>query len=128
MSRTWCLPSLIWKKQSKGLPPIGLLTLQVHLRKRLKVLPDLKGVTLADLEVREIEGGDYVVAVVRQKGRTTVDLLAEELPGLISKINFVKSMRWNTTNVAFSRPIRWLLALHGQRLFPLNLPAYELAI
>jgi len=77
-----------------------------------------KGVALGDLEVREIDGGEYVVAVVRKKGRVTGDLLAEELPDLIGKIHFGKSMRWNKTNVAFSRPVRWLLALHGQVVIP----------
>ncbi len=27
-------------------------------------------------------------------------------------------MRWNETNIAFSRPIRWLLALHGRQVVP----------
>ncbi len=72
-----------------------------------------KGVALADLQVREIDGGSYVTAVVRQTGRSAVDVLAEALPGLIASIRFDKSMRWNHSNVAFSRPIRWLLALFG---------------
>ncbi len=77
-----------------------------------------KGVALTDLEVREIDGGKYVVAVVHQAGRNAVAALAEALPGLIGGLKFDKPMRWNSTNVVFSRPIRWLLALFGQQVVP----------
>lgn len=72
-----------------------------------------KGVALADLEVRELDGGRYVVALVRQTGRATVEVLVEALPGLAAGLKFDKSMRWNSSNVTFSRPVRWLLALYG---------------
>ncbi len=77
-----------------------------------------KGLDASKLEVREIDGGEYVVAVVRQAGRAASEVLTEALPNLIAEINFVKAMRWNQTNIAFSRPIRWLLALHGQTVIP----------
>ena len=72
-----------------------------------------KGVAVADLEVREMDGGRYVAAVVRQAGRATPEVLAEALPGLVAGLKFDKSMRWNSSNVVFSRPVRWLLALYG---------------
>jgi glycyl-tRNA synthetase len=77
-----------------------------------------KGVAVSDLEVREIDDGKYVVAIVRKKGRATRDLLAGALPDMIAGIHFGKSMRWNWTNVAFSRPVRWLLALYGSSIIP----------
>jgi len=77
-----------------------------------------KGVDVSALETREIDGGEYVVAVVRQAGRTALEVLTEALPKLVADIYFVKTMRWNLTNVAFSRPIRWLLALHGEAVIP----------
>jgi len=72
-----------------------------------------KGLSVSDLQVVEMDGGRYVAAVVRQPGRPAAEVLAEALPGLIASIRFDKSMRWNRSNVAFSRPIRWLLALYG---------------
>jgi glycyl-tRNA synthetase len=68
-----------------------------------------KGVAVSDLEVRKIEGGDYVVAVVREKGRYTTEILVDVLSELVAGIQFGRSMRWNWTNVAFSRPIRGTL-------------------
>jgi len=76
-----------------------------------------KGVDPKKLEVRQIDGGSYVVAVVQELGRFAPDVLATALPALIASLRFDKAMRWNASNVAFSRPIRWLVALYaGQPL------------
>ncbi|HEX7975872.1 MAG TPA: glycine--tRNA ligase subunit beta, partial [Anaerolineales bacterium] len=73
-----------------------------------------KGIDPGDLQVREMDGGRYAVAVVRQAGRPAAEVLAEALPGLVASLHFEKSMRWNSSNVFYSRPIRWLLALYGE--------------
>jgi glycyl-tRNA synthetase len=77
-----------------------------------------KGIQVADLRVVEEEGKRYVAAVIREEGRPTAAVLAEALPDLIADIKFQKSMRWNQTNVAYSRPLRWLLALFGPDVIP----------
>jgi glycyl-tRNA synthetase len=78
------------------------------------------GVDVADLQIREDApaGGKYVFAVVKQTGRPAPEVLAEALPKLIAEIKFEKSMRWNDSGVAFSRPIRWLVALFGETVIP----------
>jgi glycyl-tRNA synthetase len=77
-----------------------------------------KGVSVDALEVREIDGGRYVTAMVRETGRPAATVLAELLPALIARLQFEKTMRWNASGVAFSRPIRWLVALLGDQLVP----------
>ena len=72
-----------------------------------------KGIALEALQVREMDGGRYAVAIVRQAGRPAPQVLGAALPDLIASLRFDKSMRWNSSNVFFSRPIRWLLALYG---------------
>jgi len=72
-----------------------------------------KGVELQDLKVREVDGGQYVVAVIRQPGRPAPEVLAEALPAFIASLRVDKPMRWNSSNVYFSRPIRWLMAFYG---------------
>jgi glycyl-tRNA synthetase len=79
-----------------------------------------KGISVTELQVVEMDGGRYVAAVIRQAGRPAAEVLAEALPGLISALRFDKSMRWNRTNVYFSRPIRWLLALFGHQVISFN--------
>jgi glycyl-tRNA synthetase len=70
------------------------------------------------LEIREEGNNKYVFAVVKQKGRPTPEVLAEALPKLVESIKFEKSMRWNDSGVAFSRPIRWYVALLGDMVIP----------
>ena len=79
-------------------------------------------VNTKDLQVREDAqaGGKYVFAAVSQKGRPTPDVLSEALPKLVASLKFEKSMRWDESGVAFSRPIRWLVALLGESVIPLE--------
>ncbi|MBK8619493.1 MAG: glycine--tRNA ligase subunit beta [Anaerolineales bacterium] len=40
------------------------------------------------------------------------------MPKLVESIKFEKSMRWNDSGIAFSRPIRWYVALLGDMVIP----------
>lgn len=77
-----------------------------------------KGVAVADLKTREIDGGVYMVALVKETTRSAYEVLLEALPALVAGIKFDKSMRWNFTNVPFSRPVRWLAAMLGEAVIP----------
>ncbi len=77
-----------------------------------------RGVDVTALQVVEDKGGRYVAAVVHETGRPAVEVLAEALPGCIAGLTFGKSMRWNATNVSYSRPLRWLVALYGSQVVP----------
>lgn len=59
----------------------------------------------------------YVYARVSEPSRLSLEVLAEDLPGAIAKLSFPKSMRWNS-QVLFSRPVRWIMALHGDVVIP----------
>ena len=74
--------------------------------------------SVEQLEVREMDGGQYVVAVRREEGRPAAKVLSALLPALIASPRFNQTIRWNHTNVAFSRPIRWLVALLGDAVVP----------
>ena len=84
-----------------------------------------RGMDVKDLQVSEIDGGQYVTALSSEKGRSAPEVLAEAIPGLIAGLKFEKIMRWNSSNVAFSRPIRWLLALFGETVVPFNYAGYS---
>ncbi|MCL5429733.1 MAG: glycine--tRNA ligase subunit beta [Chloroflexi bacterium] len=77
-----------------------------------------QGVDVSALKVEDLDGGKYVVARKQQKGRSAGEVLAAELPSLISSLRFEESMRWNASGANFSRPVRWLLALHGEHVVP----------
>lgn len=77
-----------------------------------------KGVGVADLKVVAEGGKQYVSAVVREEGRSTIEVLAGALPDLIASLRFTRTMRWNQTNVSYSRPLRWIVALYGSDIVP----------
>jgi glycyl-tRNA synthetase len=83
-----------------------------------------KGIDVSDLVVEEVDDGEYVVAHIKEQGQSATKVLHEALPDLIGGIRFNKSMRWNKSGVAFSRPIRWLLALHGDNVIPFKFAGY----
>ena len=77
-----------------------------------------KGVSTDDLRV--ISEGDrkYVATTIHKRGLASVDVLSEALPALIAGIKFERSMRWNQSNITYSRPLRWLAALFGSEVVP----------
>lgn len=77
-----------------------------------------KGVNVDDLKVKEIDGGSYVTVEVHEEGQPTLKVLSEVLDQEIAALRFDKSMRWNESGIAFSRPIRWLMALFGEAAIP----------
>ena len=84
-----------------------------------------KGVAVDALQVKDMGGGQYVVVQQFVAGRPAAEVLAEVLPNWIAQLRFPRSMRWNETGVAFSRPIRWLLALLGEAVVPCTYAGLE---
>ena len=80
-----------------------------------------KQIPIEALEAREMDGGVYAVAEVHQEGQSSLEVLPELLNTMMENIKFSKSMRWNASGKAFSRPIRWLLCLHGDVVVPCQL-------
>ncbi|UCC62746.1 MAG: glycine--tRNA ligase subunit beta [Anaerolineae bacterium] len=79
-----------------------------------------QGVAVDALQRREMDAGEYVIAIKVEPGRPADEVLAERLADLIAGIRFDRSMRWNESGVAFSRPIRWLVALLGDQVVPFD--------
>lgn len=77
-----------------------------------------RGVDVSALTVEEIDGGRYVMAKVEKIGRPATEVLAEALPAFVGAVKFGKSMRWNDSGIAYSRPLRWLVALFGDVVVP----------
>ncbi len=74
------------------------------------------GVEVEALEKQEMDGGIYAVAQVSAGTGPARHVLSEALPRVIAGLRFDKSMRWESSGTTFSRPIRWLLAIHGEHL------------
>src|SRR5690606_26565710 len=68
------------------------------------------------LFVEETEKGAYVAGRREERGKAAAEVLPELLAELTRAIPFPKSMRWGEGDVAFGRPVHWLLCLHGERV------------
>lgn len=78
-----------------------------------------QGVRPDQLYVKEFKGAEYVFTTKEVKGEETIRLLAS-FSELITSLSFPKNMRWSTYEQSFIRPIRWLVALFGQEVVPLE--------
>ena len=80
-----------------------------------------KGLTAADLTVEADENGaEYVYAVVSKPAVAATDLLCDILSGLIRGLSWPRSQRWGSGRDTFSRPVRWLVALFGDEVVPVQ--------
>lgn len=79
-----------------------------------------KGVSVADLRVEDVAGGSYVFAVVDEPGRPAIEVLTAALAELATTIDWPKSMRWGSGSARFIRPVRWLVALLGDTVVPVE--------
>lgn len=80
-----------------------------------------KGLTEEDIYFKEVSGNEYLFATIKEEGKNTDSILLEELQTIVKNVVFPKSMRWGGKNMRFVRPIRWLLALHNDKVLPVNL-------
>ncbi len=65
-----------------------------------------------DIEEEDIKGALYIVLHQKVTGKDTTDVLPELLPRLIQKLNFPRPMYWQSREIRFARPIRWIMALY----------------
>ena len=78
------------------------------------------GVDPADLEQRDTPKGPCLFATVLTPGRSSASLLPELILGWIDGLQGRRFMRWGTGGQRFSRPIRWLVALLGDAVIPVE--------
>ena len=65
------------------------------------------GITESDLYKED----DYVWAKIEKKGQPTKEILKENIPSIVLKIQGPHFMRWADLDVKFQRPIRWIVSL-----------------
>ena len=75
-----------------------------------------KGASADMLEVRNVDGVDYVYVTQNTAAENVADLLASALLGLIKSISWPKSCKWGSQTQLFSRPVRWILAMFGSEV------------
>jgi glycyl-tRNA synthetase beta chain len=71
------------------------------------------GITMSDLTIKTKGKGDYVAAIIEEKGGESKSVMSEIMKKIILSLRFPKSMRWGNGNLLFVRPIHWLAAIFG---------------
>ncbi|MCX8007665.1 MAG: glycine--tRNA ligase subunit beta [Coriobacteriia bacterium] len=79
-----------------------------------------KGVPVEALVRESGEGGEYVWAVVQRTGLPAQEILPDLLSNLAESIAWPKTMRWGSGEARFIRPVRWLVALFGDEVLPVE--------
>jgi glycyl-tRNA synthetase beta chain len=81
--------------------------------KAATVFAEKNGIPVNALAFRTTDRGEYVVALIDEKGGDTAVWLEQALREFILSIPFQKTMRWMDKDIRFARPIHWILALWG---------------
>jgi glycyl-tRNA synthetase beta chain len=99
---------------SVGLDPQGNLTPAAHgfLRRY--------GASAENLVRRMVGEKEYLFLRLKRPGRPTEEILKELVPEAVRLIPCSKYMRWDG-GMPFLRPIRWVVALFGEKVVPLEL-------
>ncbi len=64
--------------------------------------------------------GTYVAIKRVHKEATPLERLSKTFEEILQSVPFPKTMRWDSSNLRFSRPIRWICALYGEEVVPLS--------
>jgi glycyl-tRNA synthetase beta chain len=79
------------------------------------------GVEVAALKTVTTAKGEYIAATKVKAGREAAEVIAEELPKELAGIYWAKNMTWRPGKPErFVRPVRWLMALLGEVVVPVE--------
>lgn len=108
------------EERLRGPPAKAAYTADGAPTKALEGFCKKNGVTPADCSLEaDAKGVEYVWATVPTTGQSAAAALIPELSKVLASLSFTRSMRWNGT-AAYSRPVRWLLAMHGAVHLPVT--------
>jgi glycyl-tRNA synthetase beta chain len=74
------------------------------------------------IQHQDIAGRKYVTVLgLRLPGGKVTAILPEIIKKYIADVHFPKNMRWEPSGVRFPRPIRWIVALYGNKIIPVTI-------
>jgi glycyl-tRNA synthetase beta chain len=79
---------------------------------------ETNGVDPAELLVEDTDRGRYLFAVKEVGGAAAAELLPPILLSLVEELPAPRKMRWGAGDLAFVRPVAWLVALLGDDVLP----------
>lgn len=86
-----------------------------------------QGATASEITVKSFQGADYIYIQKEVKGQKTKDLLKPLLEDVVAHLNFPKNMRWGDYELRYARPLRWIVALWGEEVIPVQVGPVQAA-
>ncbi len=80
-----------------------------------------QGIDVNDLQIKPKGKGNYVCALLKERGKETEEILPEILKNLFLSLSFPKMMRWGYGNLRFVRPVRWFVAIYDDNIIPFEI-------
>jgi len=77
------------------------------------------GIPVESLERVTTPKGEYLLARVNETGAPAAEVLPARLASWIASLHFPKTMHWSGPG-RFARPVRWIVALLGERALPVE--------
>ncbi|MBM7867987.1 glycine--tRNA ligase subunit beta [Heliobacterium gestii] len=84
-----------------------------------------QGVDVSALVTRDVAGVPYLYALRTESGRPAEEVLPQLLKSWIGSLSFPKPMRWAWGETRFARPIRWIVALYGAEIVPIEIEGVQ---
>ncbi len=81
-------------------------------------LKDIKDGKNSAISLRQLKDSEYIFVTIKTPKRSTAEILAEQLPGIILNLEFPKKMKWSTLDITYARPLQWIIALIGKKVLP----------
>ena len=83
------------------------------------------GVAVEDLKTVTTAKGEYIAGTSVKAGRAAVEVIAAEMPKELAGIYWAKNMYWRAGRPErFVRPVRWMAALLGNAIVPVEFGGY----
>ncbi|PMP71511.1 MAG: glycine--tRNA ligase subunit beta [Calditerrivibrio nitroreducens] len=84
-----------------------------------------KQLDLATLKKINTPKGEYLAGKRFIKGRSTKEIISENIVKLIQNIPFKKTMRWGDKSFRFARPVKSFISLYDGELLPFGIDGIE---
>ncbi|MEC8306660.1 MAG: glycine--tRNA ligase subunit beta, partial [Chlamydiota bacterium] len=85
----------------------------------------LKRGDVSPFRVEKIKNKEHVIWEEEKAPKSTAQLLMDHFPELLLGLPFPKKMAWDEGPLRYPRPIRWVVALFGSTLLPLEIGAIQ---
>jgi len=79
-----------------------------------------RGATADNVIKVDAGNAEHAAVEITEPGRNVVDLVSALVAETVNGLRSDRNMRWNDPELAFSRPIRWLVALWGDTEIPVS--------